>query len=90
MCLYDCSSIPIIGLLLFGGELSIAKNGKILMLNKWIQFKLSELHAVLLVTIQKEWEQVLIVKAENARSDVSYSQNILVGLVEILLDSPMC
>ncbi len=87
--MYDCSSVPLIAILLFCGELRIARNGKLVIINKWIQFKVDERHAVLLKKIQQEIDFVLRKKVELPFSDITEEQYILRSLMDILVDSDL-
>ena len=69
------STVPTIAILLFNGDIQIAKNNKSIYLNKWIQYKCKEIHAVLLKQIQIIFEQLLIQKTEFHANSNSISNN---------------
>ncbi len=87
--LYDCSSVPVAALLLFGGHLSVSKDGRLVSVHKWLHFKMAEVHAVLLQTVQEEFEDLLRKKAEDPFVDISFVQGVLRAVLEALLDSPL-
>ena len=84
--------------MLFGGDIRIAKNKKLVTLLGWIQVKITELEALLLKKVQKEFEVLLQEKAElissstfgqdlSAGDRMTYKSQLLVTLIENLLDS---
>jgi len=91
--LYDCTSIPLPALLLFGGDVSINGDRDMMIIKdpnskletSVIKIKTSELHAVLFKRLQNEIESILKLKIEDTTTDISMRQSLLISVLEKLL-----
>lgn len=83
--IFDCTCVPLIGVLLFCGDLSISKKRDKIVIGKWIQVKSSELHAVLYRRLQEEISFLLDIKTKNPHQDIVVRQNLLIEIVKLLL-----
>lgn len=84
--IYDCTAVPVPAMMLFGGELSIAKSRDRVIIDGWIQIKASELHAALYKRLQREIESMLIQRVESPQSNIFARQTLLIQILTKLLE----
>jgi ATP-dependent RNA helicase DHX29 len=87
--LMDATLVPSCAVMLFGGDINIHKNRKQVTIDGWLNFKISELHAVLYRRLSMELERIIkeaaylsILKQEQEIELLRQRQTVL---IEILL-----
>ena len=82
----NCSNIPILGVILFCGNLTIARSRKMMVIGDWIKVKLaSELQGVLYKAVQRLIHEFISIKLNNPEYNSNAMQDSLINIVKELL-----
>jgi hypothetical protein len=87
--LFDCTWVPLAGVVLFGGKSTVARPSSsktFLTVGGWINVKADELQAVLLRRLQMSLEDLLLAKVRDPTADIRHKQAIFVRVLETILE----
>lgn len=86
---HDCSSVPPVALVLFGGDLELNRGRDRVLIGGGQQMKMNEVHAVLMKQIQLEIEAILTVMTEAVPADTRKRQSALITTLQALLSQKL-
>ena len=82
----NCSSVPVIGVILLCGNLTIARSRKMMVIGEWIKVKLAnELQGILYKAIHRLITEFISIKLNSPGYDTDSMQNSLINIVKELL-----